>query len=164
VNTAGFAHSLATLFAELVDGAPKSGGFVLNSGDEGLLRSLDKISAADASLPTPTGSTIAAHVDHLRYGLTLLNRWSKGENPFKDADWAASWRKRTVSDVAWRQLRADLRANASSWMQTLRTAREVDDTELNGMIGSVAHLAYHLGAIRQINRGARGPTESGQTD
>ena len=164
MNTAGFAHSLATLFAELVDGAPKSGGFVLNSGDEGLLRSLDKISAADASLPTPTGSTIAAHVDHLRYGLTLMNRWSKGENPFKDADWAASWRKRTVSDVAWRQLRADLRANASSWMQTLRTAREVDDTELNGMIGSVAHLAYHLGAIRQINRGARGPTESGQTD
>ena len=164
MNTAGFAHSLATLFAELVDGAPKSGGFVLNPGDEGLLRSLDKISAADASLPTPTGSTIAAHVDHLRYGLTLMNRWSKGENPFKDADWAASWRKRTVSDVAWRQLRADLRANASSWMQTLRTAREVDDTELNGMIGSVAHLAYHLGAIRQINRGARGPTESGQTD
>lgn len=164
MNTAGFAHSLATLFAELVDGAPKSGGFVLNAGDDGLLRSLDKISAADASLPTPTGSTIAAHVDHLRYGLTLMNRWSKGENPFKDADWAASWRKRTVSDVAWRQLRADLRANASSWMQTLRTAREVDDTELNGMIGSVAHLAYHLGAIRQINRGARGPTESGQTD
>jgi len=155
---------LRAAHAELVDGAPKSGGFVLNSGDEGLLRSLDKISAADASLPTPTGSTIAAHVDHLRYGLTLMNRWSKGENPFKDADWAASWRKRTVSDVAWRQLRADLRANASSWMQTLRTAREVDDTELNGMIGSVAHLAYHLGAIRQINRGARGPTESGQTD
>jgi hypothetical protein len=164
VNTAGFADSLATLFAELVDGAPKSGGFVLNAGDEGLLRSLDKISAADASVPTPTGSTIAAHVDHLRYGLTLMNRWSKGENPFKDADWAASWRKRTVSDVAWRQLRADLRADASSWMQKLRTARDVDDTELNGMIGSVAHLAYHLGAIRQINRGARGPTESGQTD
>jgi hypothetical protein len=49
-------------------------------------------------------------------------------------------------------------------MQTLRTARDVDDTELNGMIGSVAHLAYHLGAIRQINRGARGPTESDQTN
>jgi hypothetical protein len=93
VNTAGFADSLARLFAELVDGAPKSGGFVLNAGDEGLLRSLDKISAADASVPTPTGSTIAAHVDHLRYGLTLMNRWSKGENPFKNADWAASWRK-----------------------------------------------------------------------
>jgi hypothetical protein len=24
----------------------------------------------------PTGSSIAAHVDHLRYGSSLMNRWS----------------------------------------------------------------------------------------
>jgi hypothetical protein len=30
------------------------------------------------------------------------------------------------------------------------------------MIGSIAHLAYHLGAIRQINRAARGPSDTGQ--
>jgi hypothetical protein len=29
--------------------------------------------------------------------------------------------------------------------------------ELNGVIASVAHLAYHLGAIRQIDRSTRGP-------
>lgn len=29
---------------------------------------------------------------------------------------------------------------------------------LNGAIGSIAHLAYHLGAIRQIDRGTRGPS------
>jgi hypothetical protein len=27
------------------------------------------------------------------------------------------------------------------------------------MTASVAHLAYHLGAIRQINKDARGPKE-----
>jgi hypothetical protein len=27
------------------------------------------------------------------------------------------------------------------------------------MIGSIAHLAYHMGAIRQINTKARGPAE-----
>jgi hypothetical protein len=27
------------------------------------------------------------------------------------------------------------------------------------MIGSVAHLAYHLGAIRQISKETRGPKE-----
>ena len=32
-----------------------------------------------------------------------------------------------------------------------RQPRDVDEIELNGMIGSIAHLAYHLGAIRQIN-------------
>jgi len=31
--------------------------------------------------------------------------------------------------------------------------------ELTGMIASIAHLAYHLGAIRQITRDARGPKE-----
>jgi hypothetical protein len=38
------------LFAELVDGAPAGGGaFMLNSGDRGLLHSLDQLSAADAA-------------------------------------------------------------------------------------------------------------------
>ena len=27
------------------------------------------------------------------------------------------------------------------------------------MIGSIAHLAYHIGAIRQIDKSARGPKE-----
>jgi hypothetical protein len=31
--------------------------------------------------------------------------------------------------------------------------------ELNGVVGSIAHLAYHLGAIRQIDRAARGPAD-----
>jgi len=36
--------------------------------------------------------SIAAHVDHVRYGLSLMNGWSEGHNPFKDADWSASWK------------------------------------------------------------------------
>jgi hypothetical protein len=35
----------------------------------------------------------------------------------------------------------------------------VQDIELRGMIASIAHLAYHLGAIRQIAAAARGPRE-----
>jgi hypothetical protein len=31
--------------------------------------------------------------------------------------------------------------------------------ELTGLMSSVAHLAYHFGAIRQINKDARGPKE-----
>jgi hypothetical protein len=109
---------------------------------------------------TPTGSSIAAHVDHLRYGLSLMNRWSAGESPFKDADWSASWKKTAVSETEWQTLRSELRLEADRWLNTLRTAREVQEIELNGMIGSIAHLAYHLGAIRQINQTLRGPAES----
>jgi hypothetical protein len=163
MSTAAFANSLATVFAELIDGAPKSGGYTLNGGDEGLLRSLDKLSAAEVSALTATGSSIAAHVDHLRYGLSLMNRWNQGENPFEDADFMTSWRKPVVSEPEWRQLRTDLRIESSAWLEALRMPRQIDESDLNGVIGSIAHLAYHLGAIRQINRAARGPSESATT-
>ena len=133
---------------------------MLNRGDAGLLRSLDKLSASEASrIPPGGGSSIAAHVDHLRYGLSLMNRWAHGENPFDTADWAASWRKTTVSEAEWQELRARLRAEAEEWLNALGQPRDVHRMELNGIIGSIAHLGYHLGAIRQIDRAARGPAE-----
>jgi len=159
MNTAEISNALATLLGELVEGAPKEGGYMLNPGDEGLLRSLEKLPASDASAQTLTGSSIAAHVDHLRYGLSLMNRWSGGENPFGSADWSASWRKTSVTEPEWKDRISELRAEAARWLAAVRQPREVDDVELNGMIGSIAHLAYHLGAIRQINKSVRGPAE-----
>jgi hypothetical protein len=159
MNTQEIARTLAALFGELVDGTPASGGYMLNAGDPGMLQSLDRLPASAASTPTPTGSSIAAHVDHVRYGLSLMNRWSAGDNPFKDADWSTSWKNTTVTDDEWRRLRADLRAETTHWRHALGNAREVDAIELNAMIGSIAHLAYHLGAIRQINSLLRGPVE-----
>jgi hypothetical protein len=133
---------------------------MLNAGDAGMLRSLDKLSAIDASALTATGSSIAAHVDHVRYGLSLMNRWSAGENPFRDADWSVSWKRPTVSAHEWDTLRRDLQTETTRWLETLRAPREVQEIELNGMIGTIAHLAYHLGAIRQINSSIRGPADT----
>jgi hypothetical protein len=159
MNTRDLTGTLTILFGELVDGAPAAGGYVLNRGDPGLIASLDKLTAADASRSTAGGATVAAHVDHLRYGLSLMNRWSTGENPFADADWSASWRKTTVSDAEWMELRAALGREAHHWLAALHTPRDVAVVELNGVVGSIAHLAYHLGAIRQISSAARGPVE-----
>ncbi len=41
----------------------------------------------------------------------------------------------------------------------MNSPREMKDVELTGMIASIAHLAYHLGAIRQIDKDSRGPKE-----
>ena len=158
MNTGPIVSTLNTLFAELVDGAPRTDAFMLNPNDVGLLKSLDRLSAHAASAASEGGGSIAAHVDHLRYGLSLMNRWSAGENPFRDADWSASWRTTRVTDAEWKQMRASLATEAHRWLEVLRTPRDVDEVELNGMIGSIAHLAYHLGAIRQIDRTARGPS------
>jgi len=161
MNTRDFTSTLAILLRELVDGPPGDEAYMLNRGDAGLLRSLDMLSAEDASTAVHGGATIAAHVDHLRYGLSLMNRWSAGENAFADADWSAAWRTTRVSDAAWRELREALRAEAHRWIDAVQAPRDVSSMELNGIIGSIAHLAYHLGAIRQIGRAARGPAEPG---
>jgi hypothetical protein len=150
---------LERLFSELIKGSD-SGAFVLNSGDVGLLGSLDKISAGDASRSVNGGATVAAHAQHVRYGLSLMNRWAdEGGNPFADAKWDEAWKTSIVSPPEWDDIRDGLRKETTRWLHVLKTPREVADVELTGMIASIAHLAYHLGAVRQINKDARGPKE-----
>ena len=155
-------RSLETLLRELIDGPDASAAWMLNGGDVGLLRSLDKLTASAASAaPVAGGATIAAHVDHVRYGLSLMNRWSQGEqDPWSTADWTASWNRSNVNEHEWAALRRGLGTEARAWLETLRAPREYSENELNGVIGSVAHLAYHFGAIRQIDRSIRGPLAS----
>ena len=150
---------MTALFGELLDG-PAAEAYMLNRGDVGLLRSLDKLSAGQASAVAHGGASIAAHVDHLCYGLSLMNRWSAGENPFDAADWSASWRKTVVSDAEWQALRTEFARQARQWLSVLEVPRDVTSAELKGVLGSIAHLAYHFGAIRQIDRAARGPAEA----
>ena len=111
MHTTEITESLTTLFAELVNGAKAGGGaYMLNSGDRGLLRSLETLSAAEASRSLDGGATIAAHAQHLRYGLSLMNRWaSEGGDPFADATWDEAWKTRSVDDQGWREIQAGLR-------------------------------------------------------
>ena len=161
MNTSGISAALAKLFGELVDGTTVSGGaFILNTGDVGLLRSLDKLSAGDASSSVNGGATIAAHTQHVRYGLSLMNRWArKGGNPFADATWDEAWKVSSVNAAQWDEIKRGLREETHRWLQMLASPRDVADVELTGVIASIGHLAYHLGAIRQIQKSARGPRE-----
>ena len=161
MNTQETSAILARLFSELADGISKgSEGFVLNPGDPGLLRSLDRISASDASRAAHGGATIAAHAEHVRYGLSLMNRWAReGGNPFANATWGDAWKITNVDDSAWNTIRDGLRDEAHRWLSALKAPRKVNDIEMTGVIASVAHLAYHLGAMRQIGKELRGPRE-----
>jgi hypothetical protein len=152
--------ALTRLFGELVDGAAPTGAFILNSGDAGLLRALDGLSAEAASRSINDGATIAAHTEHLRFGLSLMNRWAAERgNPFADAKWEEAWKISTVDPGRWDEIRNGLREQAHRWLRALGSIQEASDVEVNGMIGSIAHLAYHLGAIRQIDASTRGPRE-----
>ncbi len=150
-----FLRALDNLLVEIFDGPPGNEAYLLNPGDPGLLRQLGSVDAAAASArPMPGKTTIAAHVDHVRYGLSLLNRWAGGEaNPWAGADWEASWKRTAVTEEEWRSLRAELRREAEKWRGHLVGRSEWDDVTAAGALSIAAHTAYHFGAIRQILAG-----------
>ncbi len=140
------------LLNELFNGTPESGGFMLNPGDPGMLEQLGRVSADVASTRNVEGlTTIAAHVDHVLYGISLLNRWANGEpEPWNDADWSQSWKRTNVTEDQWDDLRSRLRNGVEEWMGYVQERTEWDHLAACGTIASLAHSAYHLGAIRQI--------------
>lgn len=158
-----FRRALLTLLSELVDGAPAQACFVLNPTDPGLLRSLDRLSAQEASaISAQGGASIAAHVDHLCYGMELLNRWAEGdEHAFDTADYSTSWRRTNVTDSEWSALRTRLRMNTIKLNAAFQQVQTDNDLHVTGSIAMVVHLGYHFGAIRQIDRSIRGPQAEG---
>ena len=126
MHTLDTGKAFRRVFSELVDGTNPKGGYVLNTGDIGLLRSLEKISAEDASRAVNGGATIAAHTQHLRYGLSLMNEWAaKGGNPFANAKWDEAWKMSAVNDAQWREIQAGLRDETTQWLEVLKTPREM---------------------------------------
>jgi len=144
------------LLSELAHG-PTDVAYVLNRDDRGLLASLRSLSAAQASAQPDGRSSIASHVHHVRYGLNLINRWARGEDVYGQADWSESWRHQQVNDSEWDALVAGLEHEIRNWQEAMALPRPLDDAALRETIGSVVHLAYHLGAIRQLDAATAGP-------
>jgi len=147
-----FQRALSNMLTEIFDGPPGQEAYVLNPGDVGLLRQLETIDAKTASTPPTAGQkSIAAHVDHVNFGLAILNRWAAGEaNPWAGADFNASWERTSVAEDQWRALRDGLRREADQWQQTVAARTNWDDISAAAGLSTAAHTAYHLGAIRQV--------------
>jgi hypothetical protein len=147
-----FQNAVSKLLAEIFDGPAGDEAYILNPGDPGLLRQLQSISAVTASARLIEGrSTIAAHTDHVHYGLSLATRWAAGEaDPWANADWNASWQRTTVTEEQWQALRDNLQREAAAWREATATLSQWDPVAAAGAVAIVAHTAYHLGAIRQI--------------
>ena len=121
-----------------------------------MLSSLDALSAEVASARPGGRTSVASHVEHLRYGLELLNRAARGER-LGDADWADAWKRPTVTEAQWRTLRAALANEAQAWVDVMKQPPSWDETGLTDAAASIPHLTYHLGAIRQLAQAASGP-------
>ena len=121
------------------------------SGNHGLTATLAGLTAAQASDPTVLGVSVAAHASHLAYHMEVVVRWEHGDRgPF---DWKASFEPSTVDEASWQAVQARVQAAYSALVDLARQDTDWDDEEkgaAGGVAGALAHVTYHLGAIRQL--------------
>jgi hypothetical protein len=109
----------------------------------GLRDTLGTLSAAEASRGEGR-TTIAAHAFHILFGLEAFGAPVRGDDSRRD--WNESWRVSKVTDEEWRKLQADVAREYEAFFDAVQNAKD-EAALLHANVG-IAHLVYHLGAIR----------------
>ena len=146
-----FLPAIVELLKECFEGMPEGRNYTwFVQGKEGLFNAFDSVTAEQASQkPNPDCPSIAAHTYHIRFALRGANCDIRGEK--SEGTWESSWDKQSVSDKEWRDLVASVREEYQFFLGTLSNNPEIPEGD--AVIGSLAmlpHMAYHLGAIRQL--------------
>jgi hypothetical protein len=152
MNTNDVIQSIITLFSEAYAGPPdpKSTWFIDNEPDSGILGIIANVSALEASISThknEPGTTIAAHVEHLRWSLANANRALEGEE--YQGKWKESWNTLDTDENRWAELKSEIRKEYERLLENLRKQPDVEGAYLTGVMALIPHAAYHLGTIRQ---------------
>jgi len=90
----------------------------------------------------------------MNFQLRVTAEWIQGDHSRRD--WAASFEPQTVTEAEWVRLQKDLEDTRAEVVRTLEGLSPERFVEEGAGLGSVAHLAYHLGAIRQLMHRAKG--------
>jgi hypothetical protein len=146
-----FLPAIVELLKECFEGMPEGQNYTwFVQGKEGLFDAFESIDAARASIkPNPDCPSIAAHTYHIRFALRGANGDIRGEE--NEGTWESSWDKQSVTEEEWRDLIASVREEYAFFLGIMSNGPEI--LEGDAVIGSLAmlpHMAYHLGAIRQL--------------
>ncbi len=148
IPTATFTQSFFVLFAETFGVSDAPSGYFLDTGQSGLIGTINTHGAEVASAArTPEEATIAAHCGHVLFLLHFFAAYERGETP--TPDWAGSWTTRVVDDAAWHALRHELQTTYASLVARLQARETWPDEAIGAAMMLLAHCAYHVGEIRQ---------------
>jgi hypothetical protein len=150
--------AVRTLLKETFDGPEENASWYTEAKPgSGLFGTVGKLSAEDASIPV-NGTTIAAQTDHIRYYLWVANSYLNGEEPSKD--WEASWKITNVDKITWAQFNEELQQEYTTLLKKIDSLDSLDEQTSNGLLGAIAHSAYHLGSIRQMIKAIKVPSQT----
>lgn len=116
----------------------------------GFIDVIRSISADDASRPLhQSGSTLAAHTEHLRWSLNYALSFFEGKQERRD--WNESWRIKTVTSEEWENLQSALQNEYITVRAAVLEVTNWDNPQfITGVMALLPHAAYHLGAIKQM--------------
>lgn len=139
-------EQLLAVLKEGYEGPSESGNWFLDGPEAGLKNTLARLTPEEASRPWG-GSSIAAHARHIRFSLGASAAWISGDRSSRD--WSESWNVSTVGPDEWNALQRDLGAGYDELRTAIAGHASKDPETLAGAVGAIAHVAYHVGAIRQ---------------
>jgi len=142
-------RQLMALLREGVEGPRERWSYFTDHGaSAGFLGTLEGWSAAEVSHPGEGGTaTVAAHVHHVIFGMEASVAFIRGDRTPRD--WEESWEVASVDPSTWATMKERLREVYTLLLQTLREADLTTDEAFGGAVAAIAHVAYHLGAVRQ---------------
>lgn len=147
IKTQDFTQGLSILLRETFEGMPTREEQVFLDHDAGIFSTLGKLGAEQVSTNI-NSATIAAHAEHARFYIELLDNYLNRD--MRVLDFKQSWRVKTVSDDEWDDLREDISKIYRKVTETLQKTDEWGLDTVTVAMGIVAHTAYHLGSIRQM--------------
>jgi hypothetical protein len=149
-------QGILDILQEAVEGgAPGQGTSFLDgtatdgTGNHGLIATLAALRADQASDPTALGLSVAAHAAHMAFHLEVGVRWGQGERgPF---NWKGSFGSGRVTPEEWIAIQARVKAAYEALRALAKQPNPDEPSEdtAGGLAGASAHVAYHLGAVRQ---------------
>jgi hypothetical protein len=137
---------IQAVLREAFEGADRGSYFIDHGPGTGYLAMLGALSPEEASRAAG-GSSIASHVHHLVFSLEASIAWIMGDRGRRN--WKESWAVQTVDAGQWDEMRRVLAVRYRALQEAIASHATTDEEAVGGAIGVVAHMAYHLGAIRQ---------------
>lgn len=147
----GFQVAAAMLLREAFEGMPAGQNYTwFVQGKEGLFDALSAVTAEEASRkPAAECASIAAHAYHILYILRCANAQAGGPEP--EGSWEDTWKVQTASDSEWAGLIERIRGEYHRYVPWLESNSDWQGEHafVEGLV-PLPHIAFHLGAIRQL--------------
>ncbi|VTS06883.1 hypothetical protein [Tuwongella immobilis] len=121
------------------DPSPESGYF-------GVLSRLDASGAARLV----GGTSVASQIGHITFAMHAAAAFIQGNPDAPGLErWRQSWQVPKMDAETWAQMQAQLRDAYHDLRRAIEFLDASQIQSLGGAIGAIAHVAYHLGAIKQ---------------